>query len=317
MADEGSELTGRVTVVIPSKDEGSWVRTTVHEVLQTGGRLLKEVVVVDDGSTDGSCDRLEELGLRVPVRVKKAPGLGASAARNLGAAEASGDVVVFLDAHSRPQSGWLQEICDVLDMGHAGAAPVIVPFDRDGRIVEGGEVMGRWYLEGRPPFAVGHWRADKGEPVPLGHGACQAFRLEAFNIIGGFCAEALPFGGEDTEIHLRMWSRNGTIGAAPGARIMSLTKDWGSRPDRDEILTSMWVGLVKCQQLHWSAERLIAMWTAIAGEWRAHPELLNTVWEACHEPGVLELRGRYRSEATLSDDDLFAIFPALPSPQSA
>ena len=301
---------GRVTVVIPSKDEGGWVKSTVESVLQVSGPLLQVVVVVDNGS-DGSCEGLEELGHQVPVHVKKTTSGGASHARNVGAAAASGDVVVFLDAHSRPERGWLEQICGVLDMGHQGAAPAIIPFDQDERIVENGLVVGRWYLAGRPPFEVGHWPANNGDSVPLGHGACQAFRRDAFQSIGGFCAEALPFGGEDTEICLRMWSRGGTIGAAPGARVGTLTKDWGTRPDGDAILASMWTNLVKAQVLHWSAPRLTAMWAAIAEEWRDHPELFTRVWEACHDPGVLGLRRRYRAEATLSDDDLFAIFSAL------
>ena len=301
---------GRVTVVIPSRNEGGWVKGTVQDVLQAGRPLLHEVVVVDDGSDDGSCDGLPELGGQVAVRVYKTEGIGQGLAKNLGASKASGDVVVFLDAHSRPQTGWLEEICDVLDMGHAGAAPVIVPFGQDGKLKEGHEVMGRWYLSGRSPFEVGAWPGGKGEAIPLGHGACQAFHLDAFQTIGGFCPELSPW-GEDTEICLRMWSREGTIGAAPGARIATLEKEWDSRPDKDEIIMPLWINLVKAQFLHWNARRLTAMWAAIAEAWRDHPDLYDMVWEACHDANVLELRRQYRSEAALSDDDVFALFPEL------
>ena len=132
------EVNRTVTVVIPSKDEGGWVKSTVEGVLQVSGPLLQAVVVVDDGSKDGSCERLEELGRQVPVRVISTAGVGVSHAKNLGAAEASGDVVVFLDAHSRVEQGWLEEICQVLDMGHAGAAPLVSLFDKDERVVHPG-----------------------------------------------------------------------------------------------------------------------------------------------------------------------------------
>ena len=305
------EVNRTVTVVIPSKDEGGWVKSTVEGVLQVSGPLLQAVVVVDDGSKDGSCERLEELERQVPVRVISTAGVGVSHAKNLGAAEASGDVVVFLDAHSRVEQGWLEEIRQVLDMGHAGAAPLVSLFDKDERVVHPG-MLGRWYLSGRPPFEVGDWIVDKGEVIPLGHGACQAFRLESFNTIGGFCAEALsPFGGEDTEICLRMWSRGGTIGAAPGARVRTLTKDWDTRPDKDDLIFTTWINLVKAQVLHWGPQRLTSMWAAIAEEWRDYRGQFDIVWESCHTPSLMELRQRYRAEATLSDDRLFEIFPAL------
>ena len=147
--------------------------------------------------------------------------------------------------------------------------------------------------------------------MPLGHGACMAFRRESFQIIDGFCVQELPFGGEDTEICLRMWSRSGTIGAAPGARVGTLTKDWDARPDKDDILAPMWINLVKAQVLHLNARRLAAMWSTIAEDWQDHPEWFDLIWEACHQPGVMELRAQYRAEATLSDDELFTVFPAL------
>ena len=300
---------GRVSVVIPSKNEGEWIHNTVQDVLKIGGPL-KEVVVVDDGSTDGSCDLLENLDQRVPVRVLKTTGVGISAARNAGAAEATGEDLVFVDAHTRPGQDWLQEICEVLDMGHAGAAPLVVPFTPDGTVDETGGVLGRWYLAGRPPYEVGAWSPQKGKAVPLGVGGCQAFRRVAFETIGGYCDD-FTFGGEDTEICLRMWSRKGTIGAAPGARVLSLTKDWDARPDKDDILASTWVNLVKAEVLHWNAARLTAMWATILADWSDHRDLFSMVWEACHVRSVLDLRRRYRAEATLSDDDIFAMFPEL------
>ena len=300
---------GRVSVVIPSKNEGDWVQRTVQQVLQVGGPL-KEVLIVDDGSTDGSCDNLEDRDRFEPVRVIQTAGVGASAARNLGAADASGDILVFLDAHSLPEQGWLEEICEVLDMGHAMAAGLLIPFDHDENPLPY-EMLGRWYIPGRLPWEVCHWPAPKGDAIPIGYGACQAFQAKAFQMIGGYCEE-LPFGLEDMEVCVRMWGRGGTIGAAPGARVRTLMKDWGRRPDKDEIGLSMWINQVKHVVLHWSPVRLTAMWSAIAEEWKAYPGLYDAVWEACQEPSVIELRRRYRSEATLSDDDLFGMFAELP-----
>ena len=312
MVEQVGAKEGRVSVVIPSKDEGGWVKATVEAVLQISGPLLKEVIVVDDASTDGSCDRLEELRGQAPVYVKKTSmGPSLPQAKNLGASGASGDAVVFIDAHSRPGWGWLQEICDVLDMGHAGAALEVVFFDENGELETTWGTVGKWYIAGRSPFNVGHWPANKGEIVPVGQGGCQAFRLEDFHAIGGFCTELSPFGGEDNEICLRVWSRGGTIGAAPGARVSTLNKDWASRPDADTLGYHVWINLAKAHVLHWGPKRLTEMWAAIAEELSGDPDLYNVMWEACHEPRVMELRQQYRAAASRTDDEVFEIFPAL------
>lgn len=66
-----------------------------------------EVVVVDDGSTDGTAARVRALDLP-RVRVVSRPNGGISAARNTGAAEASGALLVFLDDDDRPEPRWIE-----------------------------------------------------------------------------------------------------------------------------------------------------------------------------------------------------------------
>ena len=299
----------RVSVVIPSKNEGTWIAATVEGIIQAGGPLLREVIVVDDGSDDDSCSGLAGMRSGIAVHVRRTSGIGVAPARNLGSETATGDVVVFMDAHCAPDPGWLEELCEVIDMGHASAIPLISMFDEAGNVVENGEILGRFYVPGAVPWEVSHWFASKGEAAPLGHGTCQAFKLETFHEIGGFCNLLAPFGGEDGEIGWRIWSLGLTIGAAPGARIWALTKNWDGRPDRHEIVTITWANLVRPAVLHWGARRLIDMWDAIDDAWgESFPELLEDVFDLCHEPEILALRRVYRKQALVSDDEIFAMF---------
>ena len=91
-----------MTVVIPAYNAERTLGK-VLEALAAQDELVDEVIVVDDGSTDGTAAAAERHG----ARVVSADGGGfAGAARNRGWDEATGDVVVFLDSDAVPDSGW-------------------------------------------------------------------------------------------------------------------------------------------------------------------------------------------------------------------
>jgi glycosyltransferase involved in cell wall biosynthesis len=100
IADPGA----RVSVVIPTRNRRELVVAIVQRVLEENGLL--EVVVVDDGSTDDTGERLAEIA-RTDGRLRIVPGLcaGAGMARTEGASAARGDVILFLDDDVMPAPG--------------------------------------------------------------------------------------------------------------------------------------------------------------------------------------------------------------------
>jgi glycosyltransferase involved in cell wall biosynthesis len=100
-----------ISVVIIPRNEGAELRAAVTNVIETLPREQRELIVVDDGSTDDSTAFLAELP---EVRIFRAAELGVARARNYGADRATGDVILFADAHVRAPAGWYEPFCEAL-----------------------------------------------------------------------------------------------------------------------------------------------------------------------------------------------------------
>jgi len=109
--EPGVVLPETVSVVIPVFDGERFLGPAIESVLgQT--RPPEEVLVVDDGSTDGSAAVAAKFGGR--VRLLRQANQGAAAARNLGVSAAVGTWLAFLDADDRWEEGKLERQLDIL-----------------------------------------------------------------------------------------------------------------------------------------------------------------------------------------------------------
>lgn len=95
---------GTVSVVIPARDEAARIGPCLDGVLADPDVL--EVVVVDDGSSDGTADVARARGARVVAAGEPPAGwVGKPWALQRGLEEARGDVVLSVDADTRPRAG--------------------------------------------------------------------------------------------------------------------------------------------------------------------------------------------------------------------
>src|SRR4051812_26873537 len=87
--------TSLVSVIIPTYNRANVVSEAVESVLnQTYSKV--ELIVVDDGSTDDTLEKLRRFGNTITVITQE--NAGPSAARNAGIANARGDLIAFLDS---------------------------------------------------------------------------------------------------------------------------------------------------------------------------------------------------------------------------
>ncbi|MBI5960841.1 MAG: glycosyltransferase [Chloroflexi bacterium] len=209
---------GLVSVIIPTLNEGINLVDTVEFVLQNSGDSLLEVIVVDDGSTDDSISILKHRFTQAPVIVKPTGGIGVPGARNAGAAEASGEVLVFLDAHCFVPENWLQPLLAALwaDPKIALVGPTFAGIDPPHPSGCGNTwkdaTLDRVWL---PPQAQVSY-------VPFHGGACHVVRANVFRAVNGYDTGMTRWGSQDLELCLRLWLMGYDVVAQPHSVVFHL-----------------------------------------------------------------------------------------------
>jgi glycosyltransferase involved in cell wall biosynthesis len=96
------------SIVVPTFDRRDVLEEVLAAIEAQEGAPPFELLVVNDGSTDGTAELLDRRRFRVPARVVHQENQGPAAARNHGVALASGRFVAFLGDDTVPSKGWLR-----------------------------------------------------------------------------------------------------------------------------------------------------------------------------------------------------------------
>ncbi|HEV8348043.1 MAG TPA: glycosyltransferase [Vicinamibacterales bacterium] len=195
----------RVSVVVCAYDAAETLENNLRSLEQLTYPDY-EIILVNDGSKD----RTSEIGRSHPrVRVIDIPNGGLSAARNVGLAEATGDIVAYTDADTRVDRDWLTFLVqpfltsDVVGSG----GPNVVPAD-DPPMAQ---------CIARAPGGPTHVLLDDriAEHVP---GCNMAFRRDALLAIDGFNPIYLR-AGDDVDVCWRLQARGWKIGFGSAALV--------------------------------------------------------------------------------------------------
>jgi GT2 family glycosyltransferase len=236
----------RVSVVIVTRNEGSELEATVRNVLATLPADQREVIVVDDASYDDSIRFLSELP---EVRLISSSGLGVAGARNYGASQATGDVILFADAHVRAPAGWHEPILDALrDEGVGAVAPGVYSMAEPkcrgfGLDVAGPNLHTRWR----------HHPGTRPQPVPVLPGCFLAMRRETYLHSGGYDTDMRQLGGNDAELSCRLWLEGYRQLVIPEIEVAHLFRTQAPYPAK---WTSVIHNRLRTAFVHFSRERL-------------------------------------------------------------
>src|SRR3989449_252379 len=110
------------SVVIPTRNRCATLATLLERVAPQAEAAAAEVVVVDNGSTDGTPQTLRQLEVDGKLRIVFEPIPGATRARNAGARAARGEVIAFVDDDALPSDGWLTALLAPFESPRVAAA---------------------------------------------------------------------------------------------------------------------------------------------------------------------------------------------------
>ncbi|GAA2555318.1 hypothetical protein GCM10010435_27370 [Winogradskya consettensis] len=219
-------------IVVHYRQQAELDRTLAALNRQTHPAARTEVIVVDDGSPEPP---------RVPAGVRLLrqadEGFRAAAARNLGAAAATGDVLCFLDADTVPEPSYLTRMArlpalapEAVVVGrrrHAALAglPVDAPVERAGPAAELPEPQ--WLRDGYRNTRDLLDADDRAYRYVIS--AALACSRWFFERVGGFDEQFRAYGGEDWEWAYRAWLGGAILAHAPDAVAWHDGPDWAGR----------------------------------------------------------------------------------------
>jgi GT2 family glycosyltransferase/glycosyltransferase involved in cell wall biosynthesis len=191
--------TPSVSVVIPTYNRVDMLVCCLRALqAQCISRADYEVVVVDDGSTDGTPAALREWtpSTEMALRAYSRPNSGPAAARNEGIGRARGALIAFVDDDCIPEPDWLKNLIDALPLD-ASCAGI------GGRIVGASDALISRYVDWRGLLA--HQRTE--EEINYLVTANALFHKHCLLQVGGFNECFRWAGGEDPELARRLRAR--------------------------------------------------------------------------------------------------------------
>jgi glycosyltransferase involved in cell wall biosynthesis len=206
-----------VSVVVSTYNRADRLPLALDALLAQEGRVSYEIIVVDNNSSDGTAQIVQDIAAKSGGRLRYAfePRQGLSHARNLGITLASGSIIAFSDDDVRVAADWVRQLKSIFD-------------EREDVDYVGGKVLPHWLAPPPRWLTQAHWSPlalqDYGDDALVSGraraiclvGANLAFRRRVFETVGVFTASLGRVkdgigSTEDHDMQLRVW-RAGMIG---------------------------------------------------------------------------------------------------------
>jgi len=228
-------ITEPVSVLVPAYNEAKCIENTVRSLMASEHPI--EVIVIDDGSSDGTSRIVEDL--RLPnVRVVRQHNAGKPAALNRGLANARYGIIVMMDGDTVFEPATVRELVQPF------ADPSVGAVAGNAKVGNRDSLIGAWqHIEYVMGFNLDRRMYDILRCMPTIPGAVGAFRRSALERVGGMSDDTLA---EDTDITMAMHRDGWRVVYAEKARA------WTEAP---ETVQQLW-----SQRYRWSYGTMQAIW---------------------------------------------------------
>ncbi len=209
--DAGASVMSCVSIIIPAYNaEGTLAQCIEACLRQTPPSF--EVIVVDDGSTDGTA----RIAQGYPVHYVRQDRGGPAAARNRGARDANGEILAFTDSDCVPREDWIAQLVERLDEDVAAVGGTYDIANQD-------SMLAQMIHE---EIVVRHTRF--GELIDFIGSYNMAIRRGVFERVGGFDESFRAASGEDNDLSYRLLAAHETLRFAKNAVVAHYhpTKLW-------------------------------------------------------------------------------------------
>ncbi|MER6343318.1 glycosyltransferase [Streptomyces sp. NPDC001595] len=231
----GPTVTEPVSVLVPAYNEAKCIENTVRSLMASEHPI--EILVIDDGSSDGTARIVEAMGLP-NVRVIRQLNAGKPAALNRGLANARHDIVVMMDGDTVFEPATVRELVQPFGDPRVGAVA------GNAKVGNRDSLIGAWqHIEYVMGFNLDRRMYDMLRCMPTIPGAVGAFRRSALERVGGMSEDTLA---EDTDITMALHRDGWRVVYAENARA------WTEAP---ETVQQLW-----SQRYRWSYGTMQAIW---------------------------------------------------------
>ncbi|MGW2821849.1 glycosyltransferase [Streptomyces sp. NPDC001443] len=228
-------ITEPVSVLVPAYNEAKCIENTVRSLMASEHPI--EVLVIDDGSSDGTARIVEAMGLP-NVRVIRQLNAGKPAALNRGVANARYDLIVMMDGDTVFEPATVRELVQPF------ADPKVGAVAGNAKVGNRNSLIGAWqHIEYVMGFNLDRRMYDVLRCMPTIPGAVGAFRRSALERVGGMSEDTLA---EDTDITMAIHRDGWKVVYTEKARA------WTEAPESVQQLWS--------QRYRWSYGTMQAIW---------------------------------------------------------
>ena len=204
----------RASIIIATHNEGAALSRTIESCIDSAISGDCEIVISDDASNDGSVDDAESRFPLVRI-IRHNERRGASPAKDLGARNARGDTLIFLDAHTKPEAGAISRLInDIETLGRKAIVTPTIAALQEGPWQSDLARVGHGYAIDLRSFEP-HWLPlDELQRVagargmlesPALMGAAFAISRSLYETLWGFDRSMRSWGLEDLDFGLRSW----------------------------------------------------------------------------------------------------------------